>query len=29
VIHFIGLMLLLTLMAYVSVNDVRRLLPTG
>jgi regulator of sigma E protease len=31
VIHFIGLMLLLTLMAYVSVNDVRRLIqiPTG
>ncbi len=28
VIHFIGLMLLLTLMAYVSVNDVRRLIPS-
>jgi regulator of sigma E protease len=28
VIHFIGLMLLLTLMVYVSFNDVRRLLPT-
>jgi regulator of sigma E protease len=27
IIHFIGLMLLLTLMAYVSVNDVRRLIP--
>lgn len=27
VIHFIGLMLILTLMAYVSVNDVRRLFP--
>ncbi|HEX2037996.1 MAG TPA: RIP metalloprotease RseP [Chloroflexota bacterium] len=28
VIHFIGLMLLLTLMVYVSVNDVRRLIPS-
>jgi regulator of sigma E protease len=28
IIHFVGLMLLITLMLFVSYNDVRRLIPT-